>query len=84
VGRPHTATLKYAYGSRTTVRVRHGNGEITVEVGTAAARSRTTSVGGSGRGLAGLRDRVGLLGGEFAAGPQDDGGFVVRARIPAR
>ncbi|SFW70759.1 sensor histidine kinase [Amycolatopsis australiensis] len=78
-----TNALKYAHGSRTTVHVRHGGGEITVEVGTDGAGARTTGVGGSGRGLAGLRDRVGVLGGEFTAGARDDGGFLVRARIPA-
>ncbi|MFI6248395.1 sensor histidine kinase [Streptomyces sp. NPDC051016] len=41
------------------------------------------SPGGSGRGLAGLRERVAVLGGEFSAGPRADGGFLVRARIPA-
>lgn len=39
--------------------------------------------GGSGRGLAGLRERVDVLGGDFTAGRQTAGGFVVRARIPA-
>jgi signal transduction histidine kinase len=38
---------------------------------------------GSGRGLAGLRERVDLLGGDFDAGPRAGGGFTVRARIPA-
>ncbi|MEV4758802.1 histidine kinase [Micromonospora sp. NPDC049559] len=78
-----TNALKYAHGSRTVVRVHHGEREITVEVGTDGSGSRAGSPGGSGRGLAGLRERVGVLGGEFSADPQADGGFVVRARIPA-
>jgi signal transduction histidine kinase len=77
-----TNALKYAHGSRTTVHVRHGESEIVVEVGTDGAGSSAASPGGSGRGLAGLRERVGALGGEFSAGRRD-GGFVVRARIPA-
>jgi signal transduction histidine kinase len=76
-----TNALKYAHGNPTNVHVRYGEREITVEVGTEGARS-STAVGGSGRGLAGLRERVDVLGGEFSAG-QRDGGFVVRARIPA-
>ncbi|MCR6487763.1 histidine kinase [Amycolatopsis sp. OK19-0408] len=72
-----TNALKHAHGSPTTVLVRHGNGAVTVEVGTAGARPRATPVGG----LAGLRERVAVLGGEFTAGPED-GGFLVRARIP--
>jgi signal transduction histidine kinase len=65
------------------VGVRYGEGEISVEVGTDGSGSRTGSPGGSGRGLVGLRDRVGALGGEFSAGRRESGGFVVRARIPA-
>ncbi|GAB3406464.1 sensor histidine kinase [Flindersiella endophytica] len=78
-----TNALKYAHGSRTSVRVRHGEREITVEVSTDGSGSPAGVPGGSGRGLAGLRERVGVLGGDFSAGRQTDGGFVVRARIPA-
>ncbi|WP_019545398.1 sensor histidine kinase [Streptomyces sulphureus] len=78
-----TNALKYAYGSRTSVRVHRGPAEITVEVGTDDARFRFPSPGGSGRGLAGLRERVDVLGGDFSAGGREGGGFVVRARIPA-
>ncbi|RKT53643.1 sensor histidine kinase [Saccharothrix australiensis] len=77
-----TNALKYAHGNRTTVRVRHGGSEIVVEVGTEGGNSSAASPGGSGRGLAGLRERVGVLGGEFSAGRRG-GDFVVRARIPA-
>jgi signal transduction histidine kinase len=77
-----TNALKHAHGSSTTVRVRHGEGEIAVEIGTDGTGSAGASPGGSGRGLAGLRERVTLLGGEFSAGHRDGGGFVVRARIP--
>ncbi|PGH52063.1 sensor histidine kinase [Streptomyces sp. Ru87] len=78
-----TNALKYAHGSLTTVRVDHGEQEITVEVGTDGSGAPAGSPGGSGRGLAGLRQRVGVLGGDFSAGPRPGGGFVVRARIPA-
>lgn len=78
-----TNALKYAHGSDTAVRVRYGEKEITVEVSTGGSGSRAGSPGGSGRGLAGLRERVDALGGEFSADRQAGGGFVVRARIPA-
>ncbi|MFB4304492.1 histidine kinase [Actinomadura sp. GTD37] len=78
-----TNALKYAHGSRTAVDVRYGEREITVEVCTDGSGSRAGSPGGSGRGLAGLRERVDALGGEFSADPRTGGGFVVRARIPA-
>jgi len=37
---------------------------------------------GSGLGLVGLRERVGLAGGSFHAGPEADGGFRVHAQLP--
>ncbi|MFJ3980784.1 sensor histidine kinase [Streptomyces fungicidicus] len=78
-----TNALKYAHGGATRVEVRHGEREITVLVGTDGSGTPVaSSPGGSGRGLAGLRERVGVLGGDFGAGPEPDGGFVVRARIP--
>ncbi|WP_031161310.1 histidine kinase [Streptosporangium roseum] len=78
-----TNALKYAHGSRTVVRVRYGEKEISVAVSTDGSGSRAGSPGGSGRGLAGLRERVDALGGEFSADRQAGGGFVVRARVPA-
>ncbi|UZN03866.1 sensor histidine kinase [Cellulomonas sp. S1-8] len=78
-----TNALKHAHGSRTTVHVHHGDDAITVEVGTDGSGTRVASPGGSERGLAGLRERVDILGGELTARPRTGGGFVVRARIPA-
>ncbi|MFJ4842589.1 sensor histidine kinase [Streptomyces sp. NPDC088746] len=78
-----TNALKYAHGSATSVRVRHSEKEISVEVSTDGSSSKTAPTGGSGRGLAGLRERVDVLGGDFSAGRRPDGGFVVRVRIPA-
>lgn len=77
-----TNALKHAHGSRTTVHVRHGEARTTVEVSTDGPGARSAAPGGSGRGLAGLRERVGVLGGEFSAGAGPGGGFVVRASIP--
>ena len=37
---------------------------------------------GTGHGLAGMRERVSLLGGSLSAGPAPDGGFVVCATLP--
>ncbi|GAB2649565.1 histidine kinase [Saccharopolyspora gloriosae] len=77
-----TNALKHARGSRTSVRVRHGAGEIAVQVSTDGSGALPGNPGGSGRGLAGLRDRVDVLGGDFSAGASAGGGFVVQARIP--
>ncbi|MEW2625613.1 histidine kinase [Streptomyces sp. NPDC048106] len=78
-----TNALKYAHGSRTSVQIRHSDREITVEVSTDGSGSCSAAAVGSGRGLAGLRERVDVLGGDFSAGSGTDGGFTVRARIPA-
>ena len=48
----------------------------------AAARNRTAAA--SGHGLAGMRERVTLLGGAFSAGPTANGDFVVAAELPTR
>ncbi|MFJ8386610.1 sensor histidine kinase [Streptomyces sp. NPDC094438] len=37
---------------------------------------------GTGYGIAGMRDRVKLLHGDFAAGPRPEGGYRVSARLP--
>jgi signal transduction histidine kinase len=39
---------------------------------------------GPGLGLAGMRERVSALGGRLQTGPQDGGGFQVRAELPVR
>jgi signal transduction histidine kinase len=40
------------------------------------------STAGTGYGLLGMRERVGLLHGDFSAGPRPEGGFRVTARLP--
>ncbi|MBW0102659.1 histidine kinase [Pseudonocardia sp. KRD291] len=77
-----TNALKHAHGSRTSVQVRHGAREITVQVSTDGPGLPAGSPGGSGRGLAGLRERVDVLGGEFRADRLAGAGFSVQARIP--
>lgn len=62
-----------------TVTVDYRRGELAVEV---LDRGRGGSAGGSGYGIVGMRERVGLLHGEFSAGPLPDGGFRVAALLP--
>ncbi|SDT44119.1 sensor histidine kinase [Microlunatus soli] len=77
-----TNAMKYAHGRATVVRISHHTREISVEVITEGSAAVPTSPGGSGRGLRGLDERVQILGGDFTAGSQPNGGFVVRASIP--
>jgi signal transduction histidine kinase len=74
-----TNTLKHAFASHVTVRIRHSGDAVEVEVtddGVGAA------LHGEGRGLIGMRERVALYGGELDAGSRANGGYGVRARIP--
>jgi signal transduction histidine kinase len=48
----------------------------------AAATNGTGQASGTGHGIIGMRERVGLCGGEFTAGPMPDQGFRVAARFP--
>ena len=42
----------------------------------------TATASGHGQGIAGMRERVALLGGALSAGPSPDGGFIVSAVLP--
>jgi len=79
-----TNVIKHAGGPPTSVRVGYRDGDIVVEVADAGAAGPVAApVPGAGRGLAGLRERARLYGGELEAGPRPGGGWLVRARIPA-
>jgi signal transduction histidine kinase len=74
-----TNVIKHAGAEHAAVTVRGHPRDLEVEVvddgkGSAAAR-------GDGHGLIGMRERVGLYGGELTAGAAADG-FAVRARFP--
>ena len=48
----------------------------------ASLGSTSSCTAGAGRGIQGMRERCGLLGGELTAGPRLGGGFEVKARLP--
>jgi signal transduction histidine kinase len=78
-----TNAMKHAGRCRASVTVRFGDDVLELEVADDGAGPGERGEG-AGRGLAGMRERVGVLGGEFAAGPAAGGrGFRVRARLPA-
>jgi signal transduction histidine kinase len=75
-----TNVRKHAGAVPTTVTVRYGNEGIELEV--VNAPGATGNGGGSGHGIVGMRERARVYGGTVEAGPDDSGGFAVRARLP--
>ena len=78
-----TNVTRHAGRATATVRVAYGDRDLTVLV---EDDGRGAAVGasphGSGKGIVGMRERVGALGGELEAGPRAEGGFRVRAVLP--
>ncbi|MFE9406995.1 sensor histidine kinase [Streptomyces sp. NPDC006530] len=80
-----TNTLRHAGASRVRVSVCRDEEAVRIEVSdNGRSGGRSWRGGGSGRGLAGMRERAALLGGTLDAGPGPDGGFRVRAVLPIR
>jgi signal transduction histidine kinase len=77
-----TNVLKHAGRATAEVNVRCGADEVLIEVTDNGAGPQPAGPAEGGHGLAGMRERVALFGGELAAGPQPGGGFAVRARLP--
>ena len=77
---------RHAPGSRVLVCLRYRSAELEISVTNNRGEGPPPGSGrepaSPGFGLIGLRERVGLLGGDFSAGPHDDGGFTVRAVLP--
>jgi signal transduction histidine kinase len=75
-----TNTLKHAGPATARVLIRYVEDEVEVEVTDTGAGDRNGSA--PGQGLAGMRERVAVFGGQFQAGPQREGGYLVTARLP--
>jgi signal transduction histidine kinase len=75
-----TNALKHARASRADVTLGYGPGELRIEVRD-DGRGEAARDGG-GYGLAGVRERVKIYGGEMTAGAAPGGGFVLSARLP--
>ncbi|AUG78599.1 histidine kinase [Kitasatospora sp. MMS16-BH015] len=74
---------KHAPGAELTVRVGSAGPRLLVEVRNGPPARRPDPLPGGGHGLVGLRERATLLGGTLTAGPTPDGGFLLRAELPA-
>lgn len=78
-----TNALRYAPGAPVSVRVERVDSALRVSVKNGAPRHAGAAASlGSGRGLAGMRQRAEAVGGTVSAGPNDDGGWTVRAVLP--
>jgi signal transduction histidine kinase len=78
-----TNVSRHAGQACASVRLQYTPDALTVQVDDDGNGSGTRSAG-PGLGLVGMRERVSALGGRLQAGPQDGGGFQVRAELPVR
>ena len=76
-----TNAMKHAAEGRVHVALGRADGTLDIRVTSPYRPGDTPRVPGSGAGLAGMRERAVLLGGSFAAGP-DDALWTVRAALP--
>jgi signal transduction histidine kinase len=76
-----TNALKHAGPARARVTLRYGIDGLDVDVADDGVGAGNEG-NGAGYGLAGIRERVSVVGGELDAGPRPDGGFAVHARLP--
>jgi signal transduction histidine kinase len=75
-----TNTLKHAGPSAARVVLRYGDHAVNLDV---LDNGRSPGTPGTGHGLIGMRERVALYGGSLAAGQRPEGGYAVRAVLPA-
>lgn len=75
-----TNALKHAGPARARVLIRYGDDELSLEITDDGPGDEDG--GGSGQGIAGMRERVAVFGGELEAGPRNEGGYALRARLP--
>lgn len=77
-----TNARKHSNASQTEVRLRYEGDGLEVEVCDNGLGAEAVDEGG--HGLAGMRERVSIYGGEFEAGPRAEGGYRLRARLPVQ
>ena len=77
-----TNTLRHAGRVPMSVVVEYGAARLLLKVCDEATTKRPAFTGAAGQGIAGMRERAALLGGEVTAGPRAEGGFVVEAVLP--
>ncbi|MEB8342307.1 sensor histidine kinase [Streptomyces endophyticus] len=76
-----TNVVRHSGSRHARVQLSYGDGAITLTVDDDGPATHADA-GGSGNGLAGMRERAAALGGTIEAGPRADGGFRVVGRLP--
>jgi signal transduction histidine kinase len=78
-----TNVLKHAGPARAEVTVDCTDIAVTIEVSDDGPGTPSPAAPSGGHGLAGMRERVAVFGGDLRAGPRPEGGFTVCAWLPA-
>ncbi|MCB8904570.1 MULTISPECIES: sensor histidine kinase [unclassified Streptomyces] len=76
-----TNVVRHSGSRAARVRIGYGSGHLDLTVDDDGPATGTEA-GGSGNGLAGMRERAAALGGTIEAGARPDGGFRVHAVLP--
>jgi signal transduction histidine kinase len=79
-----TNVLKHAGPARADVTIGYEQDTVTIEVTDDGTGDPGHQAPAGGHGLAGMRERAAVFGGELTAGPRPGGGFAVRGRLPLR
>lgn len=74
-----TNAVRHGHPNRVDVAIDLHDGELTIDVADDGVGGATET---GGHGLVAMHERVGLVGGEVAAGPRTEGGWSVHATMP--
>jgi signal transduction histidine kinase len=77
-----TNALKHAHARNADVVLRYGSEELEIEVRDDGDGTGVGTGVSSGYGLAGIRERIRIYGGEMTAGSENGAGFVLSATLP--
>jgi signal transduction histidine kinase len=77
-----TNVLKHAGHACADVSIGCADDAVTIDVSDDGSKQPANPAPTDGHGLAGMRERVAVFGGELRAGPRPAGGFAVHARLP--
>lgn len=75
-------TLRHAPGASAKVEIGYVLGGLGLRIVNGPAEGLVKPSPGAGHGVAGMRERVGMLNGEMTAGATEDGGFEVAVFLP--